>query len=420
MIQRLELDRPRCRPAGARPLRVMFLLTSMPVGGAETLLVNLIRTLDRERFDPLVACLKERDVLGEKLAEDVPVFDRLIGGKYDVRVLPRLRKLMKQEQVDAVVTVGAGDKMFWGRLAARAAGVPVVLSALHSTGWPDGIGRLNRCLTPITDGFIAVAESHAEFQVDVERFPREKVYLVPNGIDTQRFQYSGSARQRWRKRLGIDTKAPVVGIVAALRPEKNHQLFLQTAAQIAIQLPQTRFVIAGDGPLRSILQQQADSLGIGLQTSFLGSVEDVPGVLSMMDLFCLTSDNEASPVSILEALACQRAVVAPDVGSIGESVIDGDTGYLYPCGDQEALSERWLALLTDRGQRRDLGAAGRAHVQAHGSLESMTEGYSRLIESLFVAKQTANALSAEPASSFLPAGWVRWSWSAANQATTPR
>ena len=277
MIQRLELNRPRCRPAGARPLRVLFLLTSMPVGGAETLLVNLIRTLDRERICPLVACLKERDVLGERLSEEIPVFDQLIGGKYDARVLPRLRKLMKREQIDAVVTVGAGDKMFWGRLAARAAGVPVILSALHSTGWPDGVGRLNRWLTPITDGFIAVAESHAEFQVDVERFPREKVYLVPNGIDTQRFQYSGGARQRWRKRLGIDSKAPVVGIVAALRPEKNHQLFLQTAAQIAIQLPQTRFVIAGDGPLRSLLQQQADSMGIGLQTSFLGSVDDVPG-----------------------------------------------------------------------------------------------------------------------------------------------
>lgn len=416
MIQRLELDQPPVRPLSARPLRVMFLLTSMPVGGAETLLVNLVRNLDRNRIEPLVVCLKDRDVLGQELAAEIPVFDQLIRGKYDARVLPRLRRLMKREKIDAVVTVGAGDKMFWGRLAARTAGVPVVLSALHSTGWPDGVGRLNRMLTPLTDGFIAVAEPHAQYQVEVERFPQDKVYLIPNGIDTRRFQFSADARDRWRRRLGIDQRAPVVGIVAALRPEKNHRLFLQTAAQVAIQLPQARFIIAGDGPLRSLLQQQADSLGIGLQTSFLGSVQDVPGVLSMMDLFSLTSDNEASPVSILEALACQRAVVAPDVGSVAESVIHGKTGYLFPAGDQQALAERWLDLLTRRQHRQELGAAGRDHVEVFGSLESMTEGYTRLVESQFSAKCGAAAAVTPAAQSFLPTGWVRWSWTGPSRA----
>ena len=130
------------------PLRVMFVITSMPVGGAEMLLVDLLRCLDRDRFVPQLCCLKELGPLGETLIGKVPLHYRLLAGKYDLRVLLRLKRLLASERIDAVVTVGAGDKMFWGRLAARWAGVPVVCSALHSTGWPDGIGRLNRLLTP--------------------------------------------------------------------------------------------------------------------------------------------------------------------------------------------------------------------------------------------------------------------------------
>jgi hypothetical protein len=130
-----------------RRLRVMFVHTSMPIGGAEMLTVEIVRRLDRRRFAPEVCCLKELGPLGEQLAEKVPTHAGLLASKYDVRVLRRLTRLFRERPIDVVITVGAGDKMFWGRLCARRAGVPVVLSALHSTGWPDGIGRLNRWLT---------------------------------------------------------------------------------------------------------------------------------------------------------------------------------------------------------------------------------------------------------------------------------
>ena len=118
----------------------MFVITSMPVGGAETLLVNMVRRMDRSRVIPSVCCLKDKGVLGEELASEIGVFDGYINHKMDVRVMGRLKALFKSQQIDAVITVGAGDKMFWGRIAAKRAAVPVVLSALHSTGWPDGVG----------------------------------------------------------------------------------------------------------------------------------------------------------------------------------------------------------------------------------------------------------------------------------------
>ena len=386
----------------SRPLRVLFLLTSMPIGGAETLLVNLVRRLDRQRIEPLAACLKQKGKLGEKLESEIPVFDDLLSHKYDMAVTGRLKKLFLDEQVDAVVTVGAGDKMFWGRIAAQRARVPVVLSALHSTGWPDGVGRLNRALTGITDGFIAVARQHAEYQIQQEKFPREKVFLIPNGIDTEHFVFNETSRHQWRTRTGIMDEAPVVGIVAALRPEKNHDLFLDAAKRVAVKVPSAQFVIVGDGPERERLRRLAMAKEIAHQIHFLGSTHDVPGVLSMIDLFSLTSHNEASPVSIMEALSCQRPVVATNVGSINESVLEGKTGFLVDAGDACQLADRWTQVLGDRELREKLGAQGRQHIVKNSSLDSMTEGYTALIEELFYKKRAHPIASGN--------GFVSWNF----------
>ena len=372
-----------------RPLNVMFVITSMPVGGAETLLVNLTRRFDKTRIKPMIGCLKERGVLGDELADEIPVFEHLIHHKYDVAVSRRLRKLFQGNEVDAVITVGAGDKMFWGRLAARGARVPVILSALHSTGWPDGVGRLNRMLTSITDGFIAVAKHHAEFLVEFEKFPQDKVFMIPNGIDTARFKSDSDARTKWRSDVGIPQDCPALGIVAALRPEKNHELFLECAARTLKEVPDAHFVIAGDGPRRSDLEALTAEKSITDNVHFLGSVSDIPGVLSMVDVFALTSHNEASPVSILEALSCNRPVVATDVGSIKESVLEGTTGYLCEAGNAEDISARWIELLSDSELRDTMGRKGRAHVVDNSSLDSMTDGYTELVESLYRNNKTA-------------------------------
>ena len=383
-----------------QPLNVMFVITSMPVGGAETLLVNLTRRFDKTRIRPMIGCLKERGVLGDELAAEIPVFEHLIHHKYDVAVARRLRKLFKQQEVDAVITVGAGDKMFWGRLAARGAGTSVILSALHSTGWPDGVGRLNRMLTGITDGFIAVAGHHAEFLVEFEKFPQQKVFMIPNGIDTARFKQSDESRAKWRQDVNIPADSPTLGIVAALRPEKNHELFLECAARTLEQVPDAHFVIAGDGPRRGDLESLSREKSIEERVHFLGSISDIPGVLSMLDVFALTSHNEASPVSILEALSCQRPVVATDVGSIKESVIEGSTGYLCEAGNADAISSRWIELLKDSQLRERMGRSGRAHVIDNSSLDSMTDGYTELIESLFQKKSKGRRRSQGPASIF--------------------
>ncbi|HTQ40641.1 MAG TPA: glycosyltransferase [Pirellulales bacterium] len=371
-----------------RPLRVTFYSTSLHVGGAETLLFNLIQRLDRSRFAPELCCLKELGELGEKLSREIPVYADLLRHKFDVRVLRRLTRLLRERQIDAVVTVGAGDKMFWGRLAARRAGVPVIVSALHSTGWPDGITWLNRRLTLLTDAFVAVAKNHAQHLIEREHLPADRVCPIPNGVDTSIF-YPRSPEADLRKQLKIPAAAPVVGIVAVLRPEKNHELFLRVAAGVRQQLPEAHFLIIGDGPRRAELESLAEKLGLGNHAHFLGKRADVPQLLNLLDVFVLTSHNEANPVSILEALATAKPVVATKVGSVPETVIDGVTGFLVPPGGELTMTDRLTELLLDPAKAQRLGAAGRRHVVENWSLDRMVDGYEELLERLYWQKRDA-------------------------------
>jgi glycosyltransferase involved in cell wall biosynthesis len=364
----------------------------MPVGGAETLLVNLMRRLDRDRVQPEVICLKDPGPLGEQIAAEFPLHARLLSGKWDLGVLPRLVRLLHQRRADVVVTVGAGDKMFWGRLAAHLVGVPVIAAALHSTGWPDGIGRLNRMLNRWTDTFIAVADAHAEFLRGFERIPADRVRVIRNGVDCQRFQPQPTARVEVRRELGLADDTPLVGIVAALREEKNHGLFVRAAAVVGKSFPQVHWLIVGDGPRRAGIERLAGQLGVADRIHLLGTRHDTERIVSALDLFTLCSLNEASPVSILEALACGVPVVATDVGSVSESVRAGQTGLLVPSQDLQAMSRAIETLLANPELRASMGTAGRQLVHRTGSLDSMVHGYQRMISELYDARVAATAL----------------------------
>jgi glycosyltransferase involved in cell wall biosynthesis len=370
------------------PLRVMFVITCMPVGGAETLLTELVRRMDRERFSPELCCLKRFDRLGEELSREVPAFTGLLSKKYDVTVLWRLARLMQRRRIDAVVTVGTGgDKMFWGRLAAWLSGVPVICSALHSTGLPDHVEFPNRLLAPLTDAFIAVAEPHGRYLSEHEGCPAGKVVVIPNGIDAERF-HPRPPSQQLQQDLGLDPAAPVAGIVAALRPEKNHEMFLRVAASVCEKLPAARFLVVGDGPERPKLESLVHELGIADAVRFLGTRSDVDDVLSLLDVLLLTSHMEANPTCLLEAMAAGKPVVATRVGSVAESVQPDENGYLVSPGDWQAMAGYVLELFGDRNRAAGMGRAGREHVIARWTVDRMVRGYEELITGIYAAKST--------------------------------
>jgi len=209
-----------------------------------------------------------------------------------------------------------------------------------------------------------------------------------------------------RSELGIGPTDPVLAIVAALRPEKNHELFLEVARRVTAPFTKAQFLIVGDGPRRAPLEQLARELGIADHVHFLGTRADVPRLLSTSDVFALTSHNEANPVSILEAMSVGKPVVATNVGSIREVVTDGRTGYLVRPGDADALTSRVLELLEDPLRCQAMGAAAREAVVAGWSVDAMVRRYERLIASIFNRKRRPPRPGPPTSDTRLEAEWL--------------
>jgi glycosyltransferase involved in cell wall biosynthesis len=212
-----------------------------------------------------------------------------------------------------------------------------------------------------------------------------KVRVIPNGVDVERFH------PRWPDRtlgdrLHLPEGAPVAGIVAALRPEKNHALFLRSAALVRRQLPEARFLIVGDGPERGRLERLCRELAIGDAVHFLGTRTDVAELLSLVDVLMLTSHMESNPVSILEAMASEKPVVATRVGSVPETVLDGRTGHLVPPGHASRMAARVVELLRNPDRAAQMGRAGREEVIAHWSIERTVRGYEDLLREIYTSK----------------------------------
>jgi glycosyltransferase involved in cell wall biosynthesis len=223
-----------------------------------------------------------------------------------------------------------------------------------------------------------------------EGFPAQKVYVIPNGVDTNRFAQTLD-EPNLRAEIGVGPTDPVVSIVAALRPEKNHELFLDVARRALAQFPNAKFLIIGEGPRREPLEQVAAEMGITASVRFLGNRSDIARLLTASDVFLLTSHNEANPVSILEAMSVGKPVVATDVGSIHEAVAEGRTGYLVPPGDATALSDRLVELLENPLRAQEMGAAARESVVENWSVEAMVRRYERLIASIYCRKRPHDA-----------------------------
>lgn len=373
---------PDATPA---PLKVMFIVSSLGYGGAETLLVNLIRGLDRDRIEPHLICTKVPGPLGDRLASEFSVAAYGMKHKMDVRVLPWIAREFRQRHADAIVTVGAGDKMFWGRLAAWLAGIPVITSALHTNGFPDEVGLLNRWLTPLNDAFIAVAQAHSNYLATTTGLPSRKIKVIPNGVDVQRFRPLPE-NLKLRQSLNLPSNAFVAGIVARLNIEKNHEMFLRVAARIRGHLPNAHFLIIGDGPREETLKTLCAELNLNDCVQFLGSRDDIPELLSLMDLFLLTSHTEANPVSILESLAAATPVIATRVGSVAETVLDGINGYIVDRDDIDSMVQHALRIQSSPSLAQRMGEAGREHIVNDWSLKSMVNGYESLLEELHIRK----------------------------------
>ena len=351
------------------------MITRLNVGGPAIQAVLLSTRLDPDRFESLLVAGTESAVEGNMIdlgrldsppaLRRVPSLGRAISPLADLRAFGTLVRVMREFQPDIVHTHLAKAGTL-GRIAARIAGVPIVIHTYHGTVFRGYFGSLRsriflaieRAVARLSTRLIAITASQRRELIELGIGDASKVVEIPLGLELQPF-IDAPSRVEARALLGLTPEEPVVAIVTRLVPIKDVGLFLQAVARLA--LPATALIV-GDGELRADLEAEAARLGIAASCRFLGWRRDVGSVYASADVVVLTSRNEGSPVSMIEAMAAGRAVVCTDVGGVRDVVTSGKTGILVPCGDADAVARAIDGLLTDPAARERLGAEARRAV----------------------------------------------------------
>jgi glycosyltransferase involved in cell wall biosynthesis len=359
-------------------IRVVRVIARMNVGGPAVHVALLTERLDPTRYSSWLVTGREGPGEGNYLdlhhrtvpgLTVVPDLERRIRGYRDVRALVGLLKIIRRHRPHIVHTHTAKAGVI-GRLAARLAGVPVVVHTYHghvfhgyfSPAQTKRFVAIERLLARWTDRLLAVSVEVRSDLLALGIGPADRVSVMPLGLDLDALVESGGEVGRLRRELAVPADELLVGIVARLVPIKAHEVFLAAAARLAGSGPPARFVIVGDGERRAELERLARGLGIESRVHFLGWRADLARIYADLDLVVLTSRNEGSPVSIIEALAAARPVVATRVGGVADLIEDGVNGCLVEADDVPGLSQRMQSVLRDPEQRRRLGEAGRKSV----------------------------------------------------------
>ena len=266
-----------------------------------------------------------------------------------------------------------------GTLGARRAGVPITLCSKR--GCHERRGKelaAVRLANWLADGITTNAEAVRDFVHDNERCPKEKMVVIPSGVDTSRFRPLGSADHK--SRLGLDPGRPVVGIVTRMRVRKGVEEFLRAMLLVRERFRGAQAVVVGEVELDASLRTLAEEGGVGGDLKLLGMRDDMPEVLSAFDVFVLSSHDEGMSNAVLEAMAMKLPVVATDVGGTGEVVRSRETGLLVPPRAPLPLAEAINELLGEPKRRAIMGRLGRQVVEQRFSARAMV----RQMEDLYV------------------------------------
>lgn len=362
--------------------RVLFVTNRLEPGGAELMLVQLARRLPAFGVQPYIGCLKDGGPLAaECRADGIMVFENLLHHKTDAAVIPRMRRLLMEHAIDVVVVAhSGGDRMFWSTLAAGLSEIPVVV---WSHWFPEPgkhhFERANRALYRMVDVYVALGARHRAAMIRHEQVPAGRIVVIPNALDLAKFMH-GVSRAEARRRLRLDDQHIAVAIIANLRREKRHDVFIEAARRLAAGNANYRFFIIGDGPNRDAVQAAAASSGLDHETlRLMGPRPDIAELLAGLDVSCLCSEVECFSVTMLEAAAAGCAFVGPNTGCLPEFLEHGRTGLLIRPADVESLADAIGVLGCSEPLRRSLADAARAKVLRDYGLERMAERFADLL-----------------------------------------
>lgn len=362
-------------------MKVLHIITDLLLGGAESVLVEVASRGQRDGHDNIVVSLTTDQPLGQRL-RDAGINVLTLGmqpSRPDPRAIFRLAKIIRAEKPDLIQTwmyhadlLGSVVSLFAGRL-------PLVWGIHHTAADPATLNprtyqilKLNARLSrSIPIRIICCAESAKASHIDVG-YRADRMTVIPNGVDVNRFRLDPVSRAQLRAELGLMENDILIGLCARFHPTKDHSTFIKAASKI----PDAHFLLCGHDVTESnsALMKMINEAGIRSRCHILGSRNDMPRVYSVLDLLVSSSRSEAFPLTIAEAMACGLPCVVTDVGDSARIV--GETGRVVPADDSFALTEAVESLRSLNSEAfRQLGALARERVEKLYNLEMVTERY---------------------------------------------
>ena len=374
--------------ADRRPIRVLRVISRLNIGGPAIHVALLSRPTSSDRIESRLVTGLENPGEGTMLefvrsqgVEPVIipelVADSFIGPR-DLVALWKLVRVIRAFRPDLVETHMA-KAGFLGRIAGALTGVPVRIHTFHGhvlEGYYSPIKntvyrRVERGLARLTTRLIAVSDRVKLDLIEFGVAPPGKIDVIPLGLELSPFLNCGALRGSFKRELGLPESALLVGIVSRIFAVKNHALFVDAAARVTKEIPEARFVVVGDGALRADTEKRARRLGLDGRVIFTGWRRDLPAIYADMAALVISSNNEGTPFSAIEAMAASVPVVGTRVGGMPDLIREGTTGILVPPRDADAMSAALISLLKDADRRHRMGDAARDDVETRFNLGRM-------------------------------------------------
>jgi len=366
-------------------IKLLLIIDTLGRGGAEGQVYELVKHLEKSRYEPVVCALTNKEDYIEKIRKQgvrvVSIAASFSSVPWNVH---KLVSLIRLEQFHIVQNMMFTAGIF-GTIMAKLLHVPVIINSVRSLGFTRRRHRriIKRLIYKISDS-VVVNSNKTQTLLASHRI-----------VDIERFRPNSASSDLLSKRneLSLPAKAsPVIGIVANLSPVKNHRCLLRAAPIILREFPNAVFLIVGDGPLKEDLERLAANLNIKQHVFFLGLREDTPELLRVMDLSVLCSFREGFSNAILESMASGTPVIASDVGGNSEALIDGVTGLLFDPYDHAELAKKVIHVLQNAELLRRMAIASRKRAEDRFAIGKMLQAYDNLYESLVIRKPRRRSL----------------------------
>lgn len=361
-----------------RPLRVMHVLLTMEVGGAEKLVYDMIRHSNHGDIEFSACCLEDVGPLGVKLrGQGINVHQRKRKAGVDWSLIGWLRNFLVKNGID-VIHAHQYTPMFYSVMAAAGLGTVKVIYTEHGRLYPERWNWKRYLFNPLlargVNTIVSIAESTKRSMVRYDNLPEKKIKVIHNGV---MFDCRASACDLAGKRrsLGLDEGSRIIGTAARLEEIKNIPMMLRVFRSVLVNKPDTVLLIAGRGSREDELKRLAADMGIAGNVKFLGLRFDMHEIYPLFEVFLLTSFTEGISVTLLEAMVNEVPAVVTNVGGNPEVVVDGETGFLVEPRREGDFAERVLSLIDDSGLARKMGFKAHLRAKQAFSFNNMQDEY---------------------------------------------